>query len=404
MRDIVRIVNRLSLALPITYKEVNVADAIVFEALSQRFPKLRENICNYPQYFFRGSSYPDHLSDDSLSIEDRTARRQEVEDDATAAQKDKKPLWAKFLSDDSGEKQVADSACRFLFSSFKSGDPLSINELRMAHPNRMARYLRCTAIDGIPDAEEIHGILSDPVKWGQALSVSDNKELSSLLGWFSIHIQSWPCSASDIEICIKKLVDKSQHVVVVESETTKGISRVMWELLQHDKCTPDTYNKCLPDIIEKTPIHVSWNFGYEVPKERNENFRNSVLFKESTEKWIDRARKAINGELDGILLHYILFRIPYLQNGSYEEVHAITSKMCETDDGLDKLLSGYDDYKNDDPRPSPSFSIIKDPEHLVSRIEKSSLNAKYYWLIEPLKGWKNQQNILARILNAPLPP
>ncbi|MCW8199746.1 hypothetical protein D8B23_15320 [Verminephrobacter aporrectodeae subsp. tuberculatae] len=404
MRDIVRLVNRLLLILPATHKEVDVTDAIVFETLSQRFSKLRKNICVHPVHFVGGSSYPDPFSDDNLSTEDWIARRQEAEADATAARKDKKSPWAKFLPEDSEEKQVADSACRFLFSSFKSGESPGMNERRMANPNRMVRYLRRTAIDGIPDAEEIHDILSDPVKLEHALSVSDNKELSSLLGWLFIYTPSWPCSALEIESCIEKLIDKSQHVVIVESEITKDISRVMWKLLQHDKCTLDTYNKCLPDIIEKTPIHVFWNFVYEAPEARNENFRNSVLFKESTEKWIDRARKAINGELDGILLHYILFRIPYLQNGSYEEVHAITSKMCETDDGLDKLLSGYDDYKNDDPRPSPSFFIIKDPEHLASRIEKSSLNAKYYWLIEPLKGWKNKQNILARILDAPLPP
>nr|WP_314547361.1 P-loop NTPase fold protein [uncultured Massilia sp.] len=50
-RDIVRLMNRLTLSLPSTRHEVNVTDVIVFEALSQRFPMIRENVHRHPTAF-----------------------------------------------------------------------------------------------------------------------------------------------------------------------------------------------------------------------------------------------------------------------------------------------------------------------------------------------------------------
>ncbi|MCW8176726.1 hypothetical protein D8B25_15515 [Verminephrobacter aporrectodeae subsp. tuberculatae] len=384
MRDIVRIVNRLSLVLPIIYKEVNVADAIVFEALSQRFPELRENICNHPLHFC-GRPFPDGISDADLSVEEWATREEELAR-TRKAQQNGDPHWAEFLPKGKEEQQVADSACRFLFSS--SEDSPSIHGLRMADPGRLARYLRCTTIDGVPDAEEIHGILSDPVKLEQELS-GDNKELSSLLRWLIDYIPS--CSATDVEGCIEKLIDKSP--LGVELETSNKISKVMGKLLKHAARTLDERKKCFLNIIEKASIHVSASIVCDAKKERSENhplFKDNAFLEESIEKFIGRAWKVINGGLDGDFLRHVLYRLHYLQNKS--SFHTAISKMCETDGGLARFLSCFDYLKtNDHLEIDPLNSIFNlIPEDLAKQIENSDSNEKYSWFIKLLTERKTK--------------
>ncbi|WP_265645957.1 P-loop NTPase fold protein [Verminephrobacter aporrectodeae] len=389
MRDIVRIVNRLSLILPIIYQEVNVADAIVFEALSQRSPELRKEICNNPLHFC-GRPFPDGISGDDISTEEWTRKEDELAL-TKKAQRNGDSHWAEFLPKGK-ERKVADSACQFLFSS--SSDSPSIYGLRMADPGRMARYLRCTTIDGVPDAEKIHEILSDPVKLEQALSVSDNKEISSLLGWLSAYIPS--CSTLNIEGCIEKLIDKSQLVAGFETShriISKAISETMCEFLKHAARTLDERERerCFLNIVEGASIHVS---AYIILiEERNENHplsKDNAFLKDSIKKLIARAREAIKGGLDGELLHYVLYRISDFQNGSRDEVHTITSEMCGTDDGLARFLSYFNYLKTNNLLETHSldFDLIKNPKDLAKRIENSDLNEQYSWLIKPLAEWK----------------
>ncbi|MCW5258031.1 hypothetical protein D5038_17190 [Verminephrobacter aporrectodeae subsp. tuberculatae] len=396
-RDIVRTVNRLLLILPIICKEVNVADAIVFEALSQRFPKSRENLCPHCESILEEISILSHPSAEHLSPEEWNMWKMLAAKEKT--QQGGNPLWSVFLPEDSEGQQVAEGACRFLFSP--SQDTSAMDGLRIAAPGQMDRYLQCITIDGFLgaekayeifsnsenlDAEKAHAILNDPEKLEQELSVSDGRELSLRLARLGIYIPS--CSTLDREGCMEKLIDKSRSTVDFEASHT--ISEVMWKLLRHAACTLDEREKYFLNIVQKASVPVSGSIVCDVKKACDKNhplLKDNAFLEESIRKWIERAREAImEGGLGGRSLHHVLHRLADLQNGSYAEVHALTSTMCETDNGLDNFLSGYYYLRKNDPRRTlyTPFYLIENPEDLARRIEKYGSIMDHSWMVDIL--------------------
>ncbi|MCW8176727.1 KAP family P-loop NTPase fold protein [Verminephrobacter aporrectodeae] len=395
-RDIVRTTNRLLLILPVICKEVNVADAIVFEALSQRFPKSRENLCPHCESILEEISILSHPSAEHLSPEEWNMWKMLAAKEKT--QQGGNPLWSVFLPEDSEGQQVAEGACRFLFSS--SQDTSAMDGLRIAAPGQLDRYLKCVTVDGFLGAEKAyeifsnpenlesekaHAILSDPEKLEQELSVSDDKELSFRLARLGIYIPS--CSTLDVEGCMEKLIDKSRHTV--EFEVSHNMSEVMWKLLRHAACTLDEREKCFLNIVEKASVPVSGSIVCDVKKACDKNhplLKDNAFLEESIKKWIDRAREAMEGGLGGRSLHHVLHRLADLQNGSYTEVHALTSEMCETDNGLDNFLSGYYYLRKNDPRRTlyTPFYLIENPEDIARRIEKYGSTMNHSWLVDIL--------------------
>ncbi|MCW5322829.1 hypothetical protein D5039_17250 [Verminephrobacter aporrectodeae subsp. tuberculatae] len=395
-RDIVRTTNRLLLILPVICKEVNVADAIVFEALSQRFPKSREILCPHCESILEEISIPNHPSADHLTPEEWDMWKMLAAKEK--AQQGGNPLWSVFLPEDSEGQQAANGACRFLFSS--SQDTPAMDGLRIAAPGQMDRYLQCITVDGFLGAEKAyeilsnpenlesekaHDILSDPEKLEQELSVSDGKELSFRLARLGIYIPS--CSTLDVEGCMEKLIDKSRHTV--DFEASHNMSEVMWKLLRHAACTLDEREKCFLNIVEKASVHVSGSIVCDVKKACDKShplLKDNAFLEESIKKWIDRAREAMEDGFGGRSLHHVLHRLADLQNGSYAEVHALTSKICETDNGLDNFLSGYYYLRKNDPRRTlyTPFYLIENPEDLARRIEKYGSIMDHSWMVDIL--------------------
>jgi len=158
-RDVVRVINRLNLSLPSTRNGVNAADVIVFEALSQRFPDLREAIRIHSADFIK-NFFRDDLIDDGKGTND-WMEYYEDKDKVNA----EKP-WLKHLPIDEHDQRISKRACLFLFTPREKGGYRVAPEdyLGIADPDRLARLFRMTSIEEVPEVAEIHELLQEPVK------------------------------------------------------------------------------------------------------------------------------------------------------------------------------------------------------------------------------------------------
>jgi predicted KAP-like P-loop ATPase len=175
-RDVVRLMNRLMLSLPGTRNEVNAIDVIVFEALSQRFPQVRDSVHHHPTdftggYAFRGDS---GLDADEFNWTDWAA--------LDAERKDDKPLWAKHLPQQEPDYTTATKVCAFLFpEGTGKRDRVPEDNLHIADPDRLARYFHMTSLESVPEVSDIHEKLSKPEALAEALANGEHAELVFLL-------------------------------------------------------------------------------------------------------------------------------------------------------------------------------------------------------------------------------
>lgn len=396
-RDIVRVINRLILSLPATFGEVNVADVIVFEALSQRFPALREAIHNHSADFTGHPSRGDLIDEkDAFDWGYLSAPNKE----------ETKQPWLKHLPIDELDQQIAKKACLFLFpTQDKEGGHITYEDsLRIADPDRLARLFSMTSIEEVPEAKEIHEYLRDPKKLGEALSTEDNEELLFLLEWLINYTPS--CPNPEVKGCIDKLTEVSLKLTNqcgLVDEVAKKFEGLIMRLL-HLK-TPGYYEYFL-SISRNAPLSISerivllaaeqqgkWIIRPENKvSEDHQLISDSALVDQAIQIWSERVRKiSTQGNLyKEAQLHSILYRFAQFNNDAYDEVYVAINKMCETDKGLAAFLRYF---KEANITYDYQFTLIEDAKKLAQRINDSTLKDEYLWLTELLNNKETIQHV-----------
>jgi predicted KAP-like P-loop ATPase len=385
-RDIVRLMNRLILSLPATRNEVNSADVIVFEALSQRFPAVRDSVHRQPTDFI-GQSFRGDLDSEATDIDwDDYMSESEKKND--------RPRWEKHLPLGEPERAVVKKTFEFLFpTSPANSDKVPEDELRMADPDRLARYFRMTSLDNVPEATEIHHGLKTPDALASMLENSDAPDLVFLLEWIFNYTPS--CDAPDTYGSIEKLTDAASKVGA-SGELTRDLAEQFEKVLDRIlKRSPlDRRSECFNLVVTKAPLSVSERILLDAAAEQGKwSIRpNMVKSKESQlvpdsqvvdlaiETWSCRVRESIQqGTLSNEPnVHRILYRFAQL-NFAYEETYEAVTKICSTEDGLKKFLSVHTE---DSPFNSlDSFALVEDAQVLADRISASKLNDEYAWLV-----------------------
>ena len=390
-RDVVRLMNRLMLSLPETRKEVNAIDIIVFEALSQRFPRVRDNVHRHPTDFtgghaFRGDSTFDDEDYDWTGWAESEAERNSD-----------KPLWAKHLPEDASDNTAAAKACRFLFpEGLRKNERVPEDELHIADPDRLARYFRMTSLENVPEASDIHEKLSKPDLLTSALANAESPELVFLLEWIYNYLPS--CPVVDSNGCTEALVVRATHADS-NAELTKDIAELVAKVLIRviRKSSADDRISCFTRIIDTAPLSVSEKVLLEAALEQGKWVVHPEMIKpsesqliadskevdETLSRWSDRVRKSVDS---GALclesrMHSILYRFAQL-NFAYAETYRAVAKICSTDDGLKKFLSVH---LEDSPFDTlDSYGLVEDATLLAKRIENSSLKNEYSWLTRSL--------------------
>lgn len=392
-RDVVRIVNRLILSLPATHGEVNAADVIVFEALSQRFPSLRESIHSHSADF-TGHSFRHDLIDENADVD--------WEEYLPTEDKDKtQQPWLKHLPKDERDHLITNKACLFLFSTQEKDGRRSSPEdyLGIADPDRLARLFRMTSIEEVPEAKEIHELLMEPEKLKDVLSMKDDEELYSLLDWVFNYIPS--CPAPNVKGCIEKLIEASQKLANQCELTDKmgnKFAKVMERLLRQK--SPEC-NECFLSITQNAPLPISgkivvlaaanqgtWRTRPEGKvNEEHQLISDSNLVDRAIQTWTGRVRDCDaqgdlykEASLHSILNYYAQF------NDNYKGAYSAISKMCETEKGLAAFLRYFQkEFIFHD----GSIKLIEDAEKLAQYITTSTLKDEYLWLADLLSEKEN---------------
>lgn len=388
-RDVIRITNRLCLSLPATKGEVNTADVIAFEALTQRFPAIRkavlEHSADFTGHFFRGDLISEQDAFDwGVSL---GSRKNEAEH-----------TWLKHLpKDNEHDLQIANKTCSFLFEKQeRNGDDFKFEDhLRIADPDRLARLLSLTSIEEVPEVKDIHKLLIEPEELEKELNREDSEGKLFLLNWLSAYAPS--CKEPDIKGCIDKLTKISQRLTndsLLTKELTSGITDLMIRLL---RLKSPNYEQCFQDIVNNSPLSISVivlfiavkNQGKWIirPSDKVDTeqqlITSSELVDQAISIWLDRVRKSIqeNNLFQEIYLHMILYRFAQFGSNDYSEVYAAIDQMCRTEDGLDAFLK---DFTQESLARDSHFTLIEDAEKLAQYIRSSSIAKDYKWLIEIL--------------------
>lgn len=399
-RDVVRIVNRLTLSLPVTHGEVNAADVIVFEALSQRFPYLREAIRNHSADFI-GYSF----RDDQIDGENEHDWSEYFKDES----KDKsEQLWLKHFAQDEHDRRISKKACLFLFSPQNEGDRRVLSEdyLGIADPDRLARLFRMTSIDEVPEAKEIHELLQNPDKLKDALY--EDEQLRFLLEWLINYTPS--CPTPDVPGCIEKLAEMSVELTSrckLTDEVAKKLAALIERLLRHklsgyEDCFLNIAKNASLSIAEKIVLAAAAEMGKWVnPHEREVGIDLQLIPKgdivdQAIQLWLGRVRECITqGNLHKEpLLFAILYRFAQFNNDAYEGAYEAISKMCETDEGLAAFLKYFE---KDSHFIGDRLMLVEDAEKLALRINDSKLKDEYIWLTELLRKEETIQFIQAQV-------
>lgn len=385
-RDIVRLMNRLILSLPATRNEVNSVDVIVFEVLSQRYPSVRDSVHRQPTDFI-GHSFRGDLDNDETGIDWVAWAKLESE------KKNDGPRWEKHLPLDKSERAVVKRAFAFLFPTEPvNSDKAPEDELRMADPDRLARYFRMTSLDNVPEASEIHHGLKNPDTLATMLESCDATELVFLLEWIFNYAPS--CAAPDTYGSIDKLTDAASNVGS-SGELTRNLAELFAQVLDRllRLSPPNKRSECFNLIVRKAPLSISERIlldaaaeqgKWVVRPERVEPIEaqlvtDSEAVDMAIETWSCRVKEGIQqGTLSNEAnMHRILYRFAQL-NFAYEETYGAVTKICSTEDGLKKFLSVY---KSDSPFNSmENFGLVEDAQVLADRIAASKLKDEYAWL------------------------
>lgn len=388
-RDIVRLLNRLLLSLPATRGEVNAVDVIIFEAISQRFPNIRDAVHRHPTDFigqsFRGDLGPENAA---VSLTDWAAWN-----DSRKHQQEHP--WEKHLPIEESERDIARRACAFLFAATpdKQGK-VPEDELRMVDPDRLARFFRMASLDSVPEAASIHQYLRNAASLGETLTICNSTDLAFLLEWIFNYTPS--CQSPDGCGSVEKLVNAAKKIRAeggLTGELATLFGKVILRLVR--RVPGEERNKCFAQIISNAPLSIAERVLLEAAAEQgkwivrpemllpqeHQLIPDSQAVDSALSQWSDRVRKSA---LDGHLLnetqvHSILYRFAQL-NFAYDETFKIVDGICATDNGLKKFLSVHVD---DSPFDSlESFALVADASYLAGRIRSSSVNDEYAWLAD----------------------
>lgn len=386
-RDVVRVINRLTLSLPMTHGEVNAADVIVFEALSQRLPELREAIRNHSADFIGQPFRDDQIEEEGFDWGDYLKDRNE--------DKTEQP-WLKHLPEDKHDRRISEKACLFLFTPQEKGGYRVTCEdyLGIADPDRLARLFRMTSIEEVPEAKEIHALLQNPVKLEDALL--EDEQLLFLLEWMINYTPS--CTAPDVGECIEKLIKTSLDLTSqcrLTDNSADKFATLMERLLRHKL---SGYIDYFLNIAQNAPLSIAemivrsaaaeigkWgNSDRHKESEDRQLISDGSIVDQAIQAWIKRVQKSVD---QGYLykeanLFSILYRFAQFNNDTYEDSYEAISRMCKTKEGLGAFLKYFEKESHS---LSDRLALVADTEKLAQQIINSTLKEEYHWLVELLR-------------------
>ena len=382
-RDVVRLMNKLILSVPASEGAINVVDILVFEALCQRYPAIRESIHRHPAAFIGRTFRTDSLlkSDDEL-----------LEEGFESVRNSESNLMEAFLPEPKEDRNRANMACTFLFYYNSSSDRPPVEELRLADPDCLARFFSMTSLEEIPDITDIHRLLREPEKiYSEVSSHLRQDDLQFWLEW----VESFIPSAQDIksEACIGEFISAGRDLQsrrILKKNLALSLGSIILALLQRIEITKRP--KIIHQIIRHAPLSISavplLEATLQFKKIPSTEFarrtqKDFIKDEQSLQNLSDAFRICFNTALENrglemeSRLHSIFYIIAQLDNG-YKNMFDAARKLWQTRGGLIAFLSEYSEHTVNE---IDDLQFIDDVSVLVKSIQEASLDHEYAWLI-----------------------
>nr|WP_314547362.1 hypothetical protein [uncultured Massilia sp.] len=300
------------------------------------------------------------------------------------------------MPEEEPDRTIATKACDLLFG--KRSDHRAYvpeHELRLADPDRLARYFRMMSLENVPEVRVLHELLRNPARLEEALSQDDPAELIFLLEWIDNYLPS--CAKPDVaESC--RVIAERACALKAASKFTRELCDVFAKVLVRliRKAALNLKNRCFTlamtaplSVAEKVLLDAAAEQGKWVIRPEMARTPELQLVSDSgmvdatITRWSERVRQAIT---DGTLLdeprfHSILYRLAQL-NFAYRETYDLIEQICANDEGLMRFLDLFEE--DDIYDRADNYALIEDPHALANRIRRSALINEYEWLAKKL--------------------
>jgi hypothetical protein len=379
-RDVVRLCNRLRIALPAVQASIMPEDIVVAEALALSSPLIAAAMRKHQSDF----ALQPHPRDDQETEDEWVAYYSEARQDNA-----NKPLWMKHIPEDANNRVALSKALGFLFDREPriGVDPASGHDRRLRVPELLALYVQLSAVDGIPSPAAIDDMLSDPEHLRNALDDAGN-DIPSLLEWIAKFFPKQLPNPSGILGEFLALEGKSSND---KGPRLHGlVGRIVLYLV---KSSPIADRPSLiRRLVESSRLGVSVTAVMELAREhgklRLKNREDYLLpadqrFISDAEitshlinQWREKLLRAAKlGELvDESTLSHLLHRWHQLGDSSYQELWQLTRSLCQTERGLERFVADLNDSAEDWRWPSsfPSFlHLVWDCNELASMLGRA---------------------------------
>lgn len=389
-RDVIRLVNRLTLSLASTIREVNAADVIVAEALFQRFPDLRTAIVQHPDQYtgFRWS-----VEDGMDSVDWSMFLPSTLEE--------RRKAWQESLPTDPAEKELAATALKFLFPLLSDVRPNSQprSHLRISELSRLIRFFALTSISGVQEVADIEHMLSNPAGVGEMLGGLDAPRAAEMVNHFIAYLDGGTVVdhvgvvREVMGACTRDKLDAPSY-----RDFVHAVALLVASCLER---TTEGGDELAAEIVESVPLVYGLNLlimigmrhgevrGAESNKVENAPMylRNADTVSRCIGVWRERATTAFDSE--AVKKEHDLFSLLYgLANLGRQsrDADALVAfqKLCEqVDGGLEYFLTTAKPYRAVSPHVFHWY--VWDADEMAACVAQSAFADEFDWYIKSLR-------------------
>lgn len=387
-RDIIRLLNRLTLSLASTKQEVNAADVVIAEALFQRFPAVRAAIVRNPE---RYTGFYWSLEQDILSAEWGLF--------FSSSREERRKAWLESLPPDAADKQLAASALQSLFPMLADVQPNSqpLSHLRLSERSRLIRFFALTSISGVQEVADIEKMLSNPAGVGDLLRELDAEQAAEMVNHFIAHIDGG--AQVDHAGVIRQVMGACE---AEKSTSSRSFAHAAAMLVANclQRCSAGAAELAM-EFVQSRPLTYGLNLllmigmGHgEVRRVEEHKIRDAPMYmrdaatvSQCVATWRKRAEDMFNTDTvkEEQDFFFVLYGLGHLgRQSTYADATAAFRKLCtEIQGGLACFLAFAKRYREFQPELFDMY--VWDADEMAACVEKSTFADEFDWYIERLR-------------------
>jgi len=398
-RDIVRLINRVSLLAPALQGNVDFGDLLVFEMLSIRFPDIRNTISQAPQKFAKTINLS---REDPTSIHFegfRSSYRKEGNSAENAlAEHPKDPLGLlKPLNEKEGP--VAEALLEFLFPgvarepNFLSDSDPDDSGIRLRAGTPLLMLLGAGKVDGLPAPEDVQAILKSP-KEREAIgkAILDDNNWGAWIPLLRDKIQKSPPDTEDhfidwiVDLTLKTYTDLNYVDGLMEPlandagklilDTIRNTSDIEKRKSLYLQITKNNQLLALSEFIVFKAVaeHGKWKKdqkNLEKPRGKR-TIEDWAIVEKGKKQWLKQVQTVFYDCEKAIVqpgLLSIMYRWGQLKENGFAEVGKFVVRLVEVqcEKGISILIDHYQSHKS---KGTPSiFHSLPNIEELMEKLE-----------------------------------